>query len=238
MRTSFVRHIAIAALSLLLMAGEHVCRAQDLPSGDLRSVNNDTVQDTTSLNAKPVFPPMMFGMSAISRPLGTGFSRPLGTDGLPMPEGPLTAQDIFNLKLAKISGGLYPSMQENFAASMWTPSKGAILLYTIAGLFMTPQISVPYGYWAFNPSFPFALTKIPESRDYASMYDPLFIPQMIRTIRDEQSGIFVQEAIPWEEAYKNVNGWHLGGTNTAPLNLGPMNPVEREVQRINSGHGF
>lgn len=226
MRTSFVRHIAIAALSLLLMlAGESLCRAQSLPSGD------------TAVKA-PVLPPSAFGMSSIVRPYGSGYSRALGLGALPVPEGPLTAQDIFNMKLAKISSGLYPSMQENFSASMWTPSKGAILLYTIAGLFMTPQISVPYGYWTFNPSFPFALTKIPEYRDYASMYDPMLIPQMIRTIRDEESGIFVQEAIPWEEAYKNVNGWHLGGTNTAPLNLGPMNPVEREVQRINGGHAF
>lgn len=219
----------------MMGAGERVCGAQELPSGDLRAVKTEAAakpetpdlpdRDSTSLSV-PAFPPMAFGMSAISRPLRMGT--------LPVPGGPMTAYDRYNLQLGKISGGLYPSMQRNFSAQIYTPSRGEMMAYTVLGLFLTPYNSVPFGYWAFNPSFPLAsLTKIPDYRDFGNMYDPSYIPQLIRTVRDEKSGIYVQEAIPWEEAYKNVNGWHLGGTDITPVNVGPITPVERDIQRIN-----
>lgn len=227
-------HLALSVLlCALLLGGGLTCHAQELPSGDLRPQKTETLsepeRDTSSLTSTPVLPPSMFGMSAILR-----YS---GMNRLPVPAGPMTAFDVYNMQLTKISGGLYPSMQRNFTATMWTPTPGEMVFSAVASLFLTPYASVPYGYWAFNPSFPFAsLTKIPDYRDYANMYSPDLIPQYIRAVRDEKTGIYMQEAVPVEQI--NTSGWHLGGTNTAPLNLGPMNPVEREVQRINGGRSF
>lgn len=181
--------------------------------------------DTTK--APVTLPSNLMGVSSILPPLGM--------NRLTVPAGPMSRQDIYYAKRSFIASRVIPDISANLNSSIYTPDKRLMPLFFVAGFFLSAPLAIPEGYRGFNPSFPYALYLIPGGQPTTNMYGPDMIPQTIRSEFDMATGTYKSVMIPWEQVELNTRAWHLGGYNTSPLKMGPMNNVEREIDRINHG---
>ena len=102
----------------------------------------------------------------------------------------------------------------------------------VAGLFFSPQFSVPYGYVPVDYTVPFLYTKIPGwgPDPYSWMYSPENIPQCITSEFDEATGTYKQVMVDWN----TVSGYTYNlnpkpGTDMKALPVQHFNSFEKNV---------
>lgn len=101
----------------------------------------------------------------------------------------------------------------------------------VAGFFLTPQFSVPYGYYPMmHPANYFAVAKIPGNGPEAvGMYSPEVIPQCIELEYDFATGTYKQKMVDWNTFEKRMSTINPANFNIAPVPRIPINDVERRV---------
>lgn len=216
--------IVMLLLTLSLIFGQGVLHAQT--NEGVQIIDGPTVKPD-SVKTPTALPSSLIGISSILPPFG--ISR------LTAPNGPMTRMDAYYAKRSFIANKVIPDITKDLNSTIYTPDPKLMPLFFVAGFFLSAPLSIPYGYRGFNPSFPYALYMVPAGQPVPNMYGPDMIPQTIRSEFDMATGTYKQVMIPWEEVQFNTKAWHLGGFNTTTLKMGPMNNVERQIDRINHG---
>lgn len=105
----------------------------------------------------------------------------------------------------------------------------------LASFFLTPQFSVPYGYYSMDHTNPFLYVKIPgwAPDENAGKYSPERIPQCIKAVYDPATGTYKQVGVDWKtvEGYKYDFNPDFRTQDMQPVPVRSFNSVEKQVFR-------
>ena len=131
----------------------------------------------------------------------------------------------------RIREALTPSIMRNNAAYFQPMPKYWYPMMMVAGLFLTPQFAIPYGYYPMmSPSNPFAIASVPGwAPEQPNKYSPEFIPQCIELEYDFATGQYRQKMVDWKVYEQRAGSINPSRMNTAPVPRIPINDVERRI---------
>lgn len=131
---------------------------------------------------------------------------------------------------SKAVASVTSSVRHNLSHTFRPIQQQYMPLLMLGGLFLSPQFSVPYGYYPMmSPSNPFAIAKTPGWAPEQNMYGPDVIPQAIELEYDVATGTYKQKMVDWNVLQKRLSTINPSNFNIAPVPRVPLNDVERRV---------
>lgn len=131
-------------------------------------------------------------------------------------------------------GAVIPSVRNSLSQSFRPLSPQNYMLMSLAGLFLTPQFAIPFGYRPLmNQSNPFIVAKIPGRAPEDNMYSPDVVPQAVELEYDFATGTYKQKMVDWNVYQKRLGTFNPSNFNTAPVPRVPVNDVERRIMSGN-----